>query len=190
MNSLKLLQDVNGVVHPLLKEMHLTRFIVEGLKKEELSLYEAFLLNNEAIQFERLAYIQLAWSKQVTISYCIKVLNQKWMAKLFGDKASENLMIELAKEASDRCAERRSHYIMDRYQGFLAMEPDDVELLNELYSVRKQYNSLSDSKGPFHVEFFPFTYCEVEKLFLDNAEIKLATEVADWMVELLSGLER
>ena len=71
MDYLKLIQDVNNVAHPTIKALHISRFIVSGLKSGELSLYEAFLLNSEVIKFERLSYIQPAWTKQVIISNCI-----------------------------------------------------------------------------------------------------------------------
>lgn len=189
MDYLKLIQDVNNVAHPTIKALHISRFIVSGLKSGELALYEAFLLNSEVIKFERLSYIQPAWTKQVIISNCIKILNQKLLATLFKDRANEKLMYELGIEAYGLCVEKRDHYIMNRYLEFLNIQPNSSELIEALSIVRETYSKLSDSNGPYHVEYFPYEYCRFENMLNSDKMELLTTDVSTWVDDVLNGLE-
>ena len=189
MDYLKLIQDVNSVAHPSIKAMHISRFIASGLRSSELSLYEAFILNSEVIKFERLSYIQPAWSKQARISNCIEILNQKLLALLFKDRVNEQLMYELGVEAYGLCAEKRNHYIMNRYLEFLNIQSNSLELLNELSIVRETYNKLSDANGPYHVEYFPYDYCKFENMLNGEKMELLATNVSTWVEDVINGFE-
>jgi len=164
------------------------RFYLRGAGKEgQLSLYEQYCLNAEALTFERQSYLLPAWKWKVGILNLIPLLNMKMMALLFQDEAGAELWESWGMEAYRLNQEKRPHYILNRYPAFLHAE-DSPQLLEELLNVRNSRRRPFD-KGPYHDEYFPFGDCAYEELLLGKsyfpAEEKiLSSEVEDILVEI------
>ncbi len=79
---------------------------------------------------------------------------------------------------------------MDRYMGFLEAD-NNVQLLEELLNVRKDYDQLSDDDGPYHNETFPYHFYSVEEILLSEGEKRkylnnktLSEDIEDLIIEL------
>ncbi len=147
----------------------ISHFVINLLKGGKISLYEAYLVNMEAIRFKRLGYIQPAWNKKVRISTCLTLLNQKLLAHVFDENISTIKVKELVLEAYKMNKEKRPHYIMDRYTEFLEANTN-AQLLQEMLQVRRNYDKLSDDDGPYHNETFPYHFYSPEEILLNEEE--------------------
>ena len=158
------------------------------LKLNKLSIYEAYLLQWEIINYSRNGYILPAWNGRVQISTCLAILNQKLLALVFNDKNCEKKLEDWGKEALNLCCERRTHYIMDRYIDFLHIRDNDTSLLRTLLNVRENYATMSDNDGPYHVEVFPYHYFQPERILLEKMDIdkekNISTDIETILIEL------
>lgn len=169
-NLSNIIQEIRETGNPVLKAQKITSVIADGLRNQTLNLYEAYLLHWEVIYATRDSYILPAWNRTVRISTCLALLNHRLLALAFHDEACAQQAQQWGMEAFGLCAEKRAHYIMDRYSEFIGIEYDDEDLLKELLNVRESYPVLSDEQGPYHVESFPYHYFAAEKLLLDKTD--------------------
>ena len=187
-NVEKVIQSVKNVNNPTIKAKNLSFYLSDCLKLNKLSIYEAYLLQWEIINYSRNGYILPAWNGRVQISTCLAILNEKLLALVFNDKNCEKKLEDWGKEALSLCCERRTHYIMDRYIDFLHIRDNDTSLLRELLNVRENYATMSDDDGPYHVEVFPYHYFQPERILLEKMDIdkgkNISTEIETILIEL------
>ena len=186
----KMIQAVKGTDNPKLKAADLSFYLSNKLKEKEISIYEAYLLNGEVINYEREGYILPAWNGRVSISTCLELMNQRLLALAFKDDKYANVLKEFGLEALRLCKEKRSHCIMDRYVEYININADSVDLLQRLYDFRQDYEELDYDEGPYHVEVFPYHYYEPEKLLLDKEDLQhrknVSADIETLLIELNS----
>lgn len=184
----KVIQSVKDAGNPTVKAMKLSFYLSDCLKIKKLSMYEAYLLQWEIINYTRMGYILPAWSGRVQISTCLTILNQRLLALIFDDMNCAKQLEEWGREAMNMCSDKRAHYIMDRYIEFLSVGYNDDDFFRELLSIRENYASMSDSEGPYHVEVFPYHYFEPERILLEkenlNIEKNISIDTETILVEL------
>ena len=184
-SSSDLIQDIKKTDNPARKAAKLSFYISDGLRNQELNLYEAYLLQQEVLNYTREGYILPAWNTKVRIATCLALLNQRLMALAFHDRKYAQLLKKWGMEAYTLCAERRAHYIMDRYSDFLEINctgADDCVhegLLRELLNVRGNYDRLSDNDGPYHVEVFPYHYFEAERILMEKMDLAGEKQISE-----------
>ena len=168
---------------PVITANDIDIFVSRAMREGKINLYEGYLLNGESIRIERAGGI---WSINMSIKDCIKLLNQKLLSSFFQNEAAVNTYRKWGLEVYTLCTKNRPHYIMDQYLAF--MEPEvSRDLLEYLYRVRVNYDTLSFDEGPYHCESFPYDY-STEKLLLEGADyheyMKLSPDIEDLVVEL------
>ena len=194
----KILQDVRNTDNPTIKAIRLSVHLSDMLRENKINIYEAYLLQGEIISCRREGYMLPAWGSTVQcstvqcstvqISDCIAILNQRLLALVFKDYKYADLLKDFGIEALHLCKEKRAHYIMDDYMEFININAGADSLLYKLYNVRQNYNSLSDGEGPFHVEEFPYHYCEPEKILLGKEKLQSMKSISGDIETLLIEL--
>ena len=189
----KILQDVRNTDNPTIKAIRLSVHLSDMLRENKINIYEAYLLQGEIISCRREGYILPAWGNTVQcstvqISDCIAILNQRLLALVFKDYKYADLLKDFGIEALHLCKEKRAHYIMDDYMEFININAGADSLLYKLYNARQNYNSLSDEEGPFHVEEFPYHYCEPEKILLGKENLQSMKSISGDIETLLIEL--
>lgn len=167
-NLTNIIQQIKETGNPALKAQKITSIITDGFRNQTLTLYEAYLLHWEVLHYMRDSYVLAAWNKTVQISTCLALLNHKLLALAFHDRDCAQQAWQWGMEAFGLCAEKRTHYIMDRYREFITIDYDHEDLLKELFEIREKYDTMSDNQGPYHVEVFPYHYFAPEKMILDK----------------------
>ena len=185
--SKELIEELKSQVSPGGSEICLVKYIADGLRGKQLSLYEAFLLQAEAFGFLRMAYTQAGWNRKVGISILLKILNMKLLSVLFQDKLGAKAWTECGVDAYKRNQEVRPHYILDEYLTYLQAE-NNPDYLQRLLKVRQQ-KKRPFNKGPYHDEVFPYSECNYEELLLSNKrfsdeEKQISKVVEKLLVEL------
>lgn len=187
---LNLIEGVKNEINPFIIASRVSRFIVDSLKKNKINIYEAFLLNFEVIRLNRLGYLQPAWNGRVRISLCIAILNQKLLSHVINESSMEEKLLIWGLEAYRINKEKRPHYILDRYTDFLEAHKLP-ELLEELLYIRCNCKKLDFDDGPYHMEEFPYGYCNFEGILLNQGPIEefrinknLSEDVEELIVEL------
>ncbi|MBQ7775647.1 MAG: hypothetical protein IJ379_06975 [Lachnospiraceae bacterium] len=184
----ELLTELKKRKNPRIIASELNRFLIQSLREGKISLYEAYLINAEVLNFARDGYILPAWQGfGVSISNCIMLLNQWMMANVFQDEEYAKQLQVWAVEAAGLCKEKRKHYIMDKYQSFFE-EEERKALLQKLADVRKKYDSLSFDEGPYHVEAFPYDFFAPEEVLTVGKELNESMEISEEIQELLVEL--
>ncbi len=187
-----LMSSIKEGYNPSIIASHISSFIVEALREKKINLYEAYLVNFEAIRFKRLAYSQPAWNKnnRPRITTCLDILNQEYLAYIFDELTVANLLKEWGIEAFKLSSPNRKHYIMDRYSLFLDAY-EQPQLLKELLKYRQDYKKLNFDYGPYHIESFPYFYYSPEEILLDSAakekfktSMSLNEDIENLIVEL------
>lgn len=189
----KILQDVRNIDNPAIKAIRLSVHLSDMLKENKINIYEAYLLQGEVISHRREGYMLPAWGSTVQcstvqISDCIAILNQRLLALVFKDYKYADLLKDFGIEALHLCKEKRAHYIMDDYMEFININAGADSLLYKLYNARQNYNSLSGEEGPFHVEEFPYHYCEPEKILLGKENLQSMKSISGDIETLLIEL--
>lgn len=168
-------------------EICLGKYVTDGVREKYLSLYEAFLLQAEVLNFMRMSYTQPAWNRRVGIRILLNILNMKMLSVLFQDECSANAWTEHGIDAYRKNQENRSHYILDEYLTYLNAE-NNPTYLQRLLKVRQQKKKPSN-KGPYHDEIFPYSECNFEDFLLNNKrfsdkEKQICEVVENLLVEL------
>ncbi len=187
-DNIKLIQEVKSVAKPNMKAIKLTWYVTDLLKKGTLTIYEAYLLYGEILKYKREGYKLPAWNGRVQISDCLEIINQRLLAIAFGEQEYAEVLKNWGREAFQLCKEKRTHYIMDRFEEFINMDENNEALLQELLDVRKKYTKLNFNKGPYHVEAFPYHYFEPERILLEKRDLTsekvMSKDVETILVEL------
>ncbi len=170
-DNIKFIQAVKSVDNPNIKAIKLSWYVTDLLKKNALTIYEAYLLHGEILKYKREWYKLPAWNGRVQISNCLEIINQRLLAITFGEQNYAEVLKDWGREAFQLCREKRTHYIMDKFEEFINMDENDEALLQELLDVRKKYTKLSFNEGPCHVKVFPFHYFEPERILLEKRDL-------------------
>ena len=182
-----LIEELKKTQVPAVQSNKIMYFLRDAREAGELNLYEEYLLNAEALTFERQSYILPAWGRKVGILDLLPLLNMKMMALLFQEEASAKMWESWGMEAYSINREIRPHYILNKYQSFLYAE-NNPQLLEELLNMRDSRRH-PFSKGPYHNEYFPYNLCRYEELLLRNKlfsqdEKIISSEIEDALVEI------
>ncbi len=185
-----LINRIKTTTNPGIIASEISHLIVEALREEKISLYEAYMLNYEYIKFNRMWYTQPAWRGWSQTSRCLDILNQKLLAHVFNEDITADRMREWGLEAFKLSNEKRKHYIMDRYNLFLNAE-EQPQLIKELLKYRNNYKKLSFDNGPYHTESFPYEFYSPEEILLDTfskdrykASMNMSEAIEDLIVEI------
>jgi hypothetical protein len=183
-----LINSIKNINNPVVIADKISHFVIDSLRDDTISLYEAYVINSEAVRFKRLGYMQPAWNERVRITICLSLLNQKLLSHIFNENESAEKIKVWGVEAYKLNKEKRSHYIMDRYNLFLDANSNPL-LLTEMLEIRKNYDKLSDDDGPYHNEVFPYHFYSPEEILLGNKDNivnnkNLKEEIEDLIVEL------
>lgn len=176
-------------INPAVKANTLGVYLADGLREKQISLYEAYLIEEEKIAFERMAYTQPAWGQygHIHISDLIELLNVKMLSLLFQNKAGACLWDDWARKAYQVVREKRPHYILDEYLSFLDADKDPT-YLQRLLEVRTKKRR-PFGKGPYHDERFPYQYCNYEGMLLEKKTLKETPDrVCEPVTELLTEI--
>lgn len=182
-----IINSIQDMDNPILIANKLTYYVTKALKSNEMSLYESYLLNGEILRLKRQGYTQPGWNGKVGILICMSIVNQRILAVLFSDSEYVIKLYELGLEAFKLNGEKRSHYLMGKYEVYLKAD-ESVNVLERLASVRRIYSDITDENGPFHIEAFPYQYYSPEEILLDRETVhldkKISKSVEDLLVEL------
>lgn len=183
----KLLEELKEKYVPAVRHNCITFYAGKARRDGQINLYEEYLLNSEALAFERQSYLLPAWQGKVGISNLIKLLNTKMMALLFREEAAAKKWEAWGMEAYKLLQEKRPHYIADHYLEFLRAE-DSPQLLEELLKARNSRRRPFDN-GPYHDERYPFENCAYEerllkKDYFSDEEKVMSGDVEDILVEI------
>lgn len=185
-----LVNSIKSKTNPGIIASEISHFVLESMRKGNISLYEAYMVNYESLKFNRLWYTQPAWGGRSRISRCLDILNQKLLAHVFGENFNSNRMREWGLEAFRLSNEKRKHYIMDRYSMFLDAN-EQPQLLKELLKYRHNYEKLNFDNGPYHIESFPYSHYSPEEILLDTlsldkyrSNMNLNEEIENLIVEI------
>ena len=126
MGVLELILTLKNKTNPVMISDSISHFIINSLRDNSINLYEAYLINMEAIKFERLGYTQIGWNSRVRISTCLALLNQKLLSDAFDEHVCAKKVNEWAMEAYQLNREKRLHFIMDRYYDFLEANQNTI----------------------------------------------------------------
>lgn len=165
------LESIEQVNNPIVKSKKIAFYISDLLKMQELTLYDAYVLNKEVIKFQREWYMLPAWNGWSQISTCLAIINQRLLAIAFKELDYAEQLKQWGQDAFRLCKEKRKHYIMDRFEEFINIDENDEVLLQELLDVRNNYRKLSSNEGPYHVESFPHHYFEPERILLEKRDL-------------------
>ncbi len=152
----KLMESIQETDLSIIIALELSCYISSCLDNEWISLYEAYLLNIEVISLTR-GSGKCGWEKRVYILDCLKILNQRMLALLYGDLQYAEKMKEFALEAFKLNDEKREHFILDDYVSYIDAHTDKG-LLKKLEYARENWEQLLDDdydSGPFPIESFP-----------------------------------
>lgn len=187
-DNIKLIQEVKSAANPNIKAIKLSWYVTDLLKKDTLTIYEAYLLYEEILNYKREGYKLPAWNGRVQISNCLEIINQRLLAIAFRELEYAEVLKNWGREAFQLCKEKRTHYIMDRFEEFINMDENNKALLQELFDIRKKYTKLNFNKGPYHVEAFPYHYFEPERILLEKRDLTsekvMSKDVETILVEL------
>jgi len=165
------LESIKQVNNPIVKSKKIAFYISDLLKNQEITLYDAYVLNKEVIKLQREWYLLPAWNGWSQISTCLAIMNQRLLAVAFEELDYAEQLGQWGQDAFRLCKEQRKHYIMDRFEEFMNIDEKDEVLLQELLDVRNNYRKLSSNEGPYHVEVFPFHYYEPERILLEKKDV-------------------
>lgn len=183
-----LINKIKSEINPVLIASDISGFVACSLRKDKITIYEAFMINMEALRFARLGYMQPAWGHSVSIDDCMSILNQKLLAHVFEEHRCAEKLKEWGLEAYSLFKLKRHHCIMDEYLSFLDAN-NSPKLLDKLQTYRDYYQDLSFDEGPYHFEDFPYLYFSPEKELLENKgkveyDKRLSEDIEDLIVEL------
>jgi len=187
--EIDIVKEIKKYDNPTIKAKKLEFYISDLLHAHKLKIYEAYLLYNEVLSYRKDGYLMSAWGGRVQISTCLELLNQRLLALVFEEKANSDLLMEWGLEALQLCAEKRTHYIMDRYEEYIHIQDNNDRLLYDLLDIRRKYSLLDDKGGPYHVEVFPYHFFEPEKILLEKSinlcqKTEINPEIENIMIEL------
>lgn len=182
-----LLASLEETPNPGVRSVEIGGYLRDARKDHQLTLYEQYVLETEKLSYERLAWTQPGWSRRVSISDLIKVLNLKMMALLFQEREAAEMWDAWGLEAYRLNQEKRPHYIRDDYLSFLHAE-GKPDALAKLLAARKSRRRPFD-KGPYHDEYYPGEQCAYEEMLLQGRffqveDRQIRGEIEELLVEL------
>ncbi len=107
---------MKSIDNPNIKATKLSWYVTDLLKKDALTIYEAYLLHGEILNCKREGYKLPAWNGRVQVSNCLEIINQKLLAIVFGEPEYAEVLKEWGREALQLCKENRTRCIMDRFE--------------------------------------------------------------------------
>ena len=160
--------DLDGESNPLIVADAVGIFISDGLRAENISLYSAFLLNQDVLRLRRRGYRQPAWQSALSLSGVLAL----YMQYLFGMTVGETSIVRTValwlEEDTPLLGEHREHYIRNILTPISAIDPSEEQLI-KLSEIRSKYMELSGDDGPYHTEVFPYDYYSPEDVLLGQS---------------------
>ena len=168
--------DLDRESNPLIVADAIRFFISDGLRDESISLYSAFLLNQDELRLRRMGYRQPAWRSRLSLSGVLALYMQYLFGLAVGEADVTRTVASWLEEDIPLLGEKRKHYICGYLAGLPAIEPSREQLI-ELSKIRSRYEVLSDDDGPYHTEVFPYDYFSPEDVLLGRspASVKAGT---------------
>jgi hypothetical protein len=151
--------------HPLIQADDLRFYLSDRMRSGDVDLYSAFLLAHEAIRIGRNAYLQSGWNCNLSIRGLLQLFMHCVTARAFHADGMARVAEDWFSNDISRLHERRSHFFADRLPVGTALITDRA-FLQSLSEMRREYDSLNDDHGPFHVEVFPWHYAAPERELL------------------------
>ena len=184
---------INNIVHdesPATASLDVSILLSKLIKNNMISLYEVYLINMEILRLNRLAYTQKSWGRNVSITNIISIINQLMIANIFEDSKAVEILQVWALEAYSLNKEKREHYIIDNYKGYIECS-SNRKLLEKLSDFRKYANELPFNDGPYHFEVVPDMYYSPEDILLNSELLQevrknknIQEAIEDFIVEL------
>lgn len=164
--------EIENEENPLIIADEVGIFVSDSLRDEQISLYSAFLLNQDVLRLKRLAYRQPAWQYQLSLSGVLALFMQYLFALAAHEAGAAATVLKWLREDFPGLSEKRDHYIRNHVMRLSATAPSE-EQLKELSEIRSRYASLADDEGPFHTEVFPYGYYSPEDALLGRPVAKV-----------------
>lgn len=180
--------DLGRESNPLIVSDEISFAVSDGLRDRSMSLYSAFLLNQDVLRLRRIAYRQPAWHYQLSLSGVLALYMQYLFALAIDEASVANTVGNWVAEDFPLLGEKREHYIANYLAQLPAVEPSQEQLLG-LSRIRGEYESLPDSDGPYHTEVFPYDYYSPEDALLGRSDTSIdrggiEPEVAEIMLKI------
>ena len=160
--------DLDCEKNPVIVADSIRQFISEGLHHEQLSLYSAFLLNQDELGLRRMGYRQVAWGYQLHLSGVLALFMQYLFGLSIGETRAVKGVAAWLEEDLPLLGNWRNHYIRKHLDLLQLTEPSS-ECLAELSQIRSLYQQLSYDDGPYHTEVFPYDYYSPEDVLLGRS---------------------
>ena len=139
------------------------------MRNKRISLYSAFLLNQDELSLRRVGYRQPAWRHSLSLSGVLALYMQYLFSLAIGEhNVSRTVQVWLEKDVS-LLKSKRAHYIKKYLAHLSSGEPPKDQLL-EMSGIRSRYEHLSDDDGPYHTEVFPYDYYSPEDVLLGKSD--------------------
>lgn len=163
-------------VNPLIVADEINLRVSEWLRDQSISLYSAFLLNQDELRLRRDGYRQPGWRHELSLSGVLRLYMQYLFSVAVDEPGVASTLAGWLRKDAPLLAEHREHYLL-KHLARLADSPPATEVLSEFSSIRARYETLPDDDGPFHNEVFPYDYCSPEDILLgrSNYTIKKGT---------------
>ena len=160
--------DLNRESSPLVVADEVGRFISDGLRNDSISLYAAFLLNQDLLSLRRMGYRQSAWQYHLSLSGVLALYMQYLFGLAIGEANVARAVAAWLEEDIPLLSEKREHYILGYLEQPSVIEPSQYHLI-ELSGIRARYETLSDDDGPYHTEVFPYNFFSPEDVLLGRS---------------------
>lgn len=176
--------DLDREINPLIVADSITQFISGRLRDETISLYSAFLLNQDALRLGRRGYHQPAWRQQFNLRCALALYLQYLFAMAIGEANVAQTVAAWLAEDVPLLNTNRKHYIRKHFALLPVIETSN-EQLAELSTIRSRYESLPSGDGPYHTEVFPWNEYSPEDVLLGRSSAKVEPGEIEPEVEVL-----
>ena len=174
--------DPDHEENPLIVADAVRFFISDRLRDGSISLYSAFLLNQDELSLRRSGYRQPAWCHPLSLSGVLALYMQYLFGLAIGEAKITSSVAAWLEEDISLLDTERKHYIREYVARLPKIEPTREHLI-ELSRIRSQYEELSDDDGPYHTEVFPYDYFSPEDALLGASTTSVEKGEIDKEVE-------
>jgi hypothetical protein len=179
--------------NPRVQAGALSDYVSDRIHAGDINLYSAFQLQHEAVRIHRLSYRQPSWGWTVGIRDLQMIFMLALTARALRCDQQAKIAEDWFMEDIAFLDEKRKHHFTERLADGKKLFTDR-RFLEQLATIRRDYDNISDVDGPFHVEVFPYDFAEPEQEILNpgsRQEFKhsgvMDSEVEEILVEVLTG---
>ena len=176
--------DLGKETNPLIVADDVGIFVSNALREKSISLFSAFLLNQDVLRLRRIGYRQPAWSHQFSISSLLALYMQYLCGLAIGEDGISRSVASWLREDFPLLGDKREHFVKQHLADLSNFEPT-VERLEELAAIRSGYDALRDDAGPYHTEVFPYDYYSPEDVLLGRSTDEVEKSGIEPVVEEL-----